>query len=802
MKSTLEWLREFVDFELEPVALADRLTNVGLECTVEIEGALDGVVVGEILEVSQHPRADHLKVCRVRARSEVFTVVCGAPNTEAMTKVPFAQVGAQLPEGIEIEATEIRGVRSEGMLCSEAELGVGEDASGLWILPETLRVGVPLDEALHLSDWVFEFDLTPNRGDCLSILGLALEVAAIAGSKVRIPEIKMKEEGTPIDERFKVRIRDPDLCPRYVARIVEATSVRPSPLWMRRRLQLVGLRPINNLVDVTNYVMWELGQPLHAFDLDLLEGAQIVVQRARDGESFVSLDGEARSLTGEMLMIWDGVKPVAVAGVMGGENSEVLKESRNILIESAHFAPMNIRRTARRLGMATEASRRFERGIDPEGCVRAANRAAYLIANLAGGTVAPGCIDAHPIPVEHKPILLRPAKVNELLGTRLEAGEIKSLLRRLDFEVEGRAEGALRVLPPARRVDLMREVDLVEEVARVWGFDQIPESLPGTAMVSGSQSPERQTEQRVREILVGLGFHEIITYAFIDEAGFDRLELAHDDPLRAVVALRNPIRQDQRVMRTTLLYGLLETVKRNILHKNQNLRFFEVGRVFVPRMGERLPHEPCRLGGVMTGARHSEYWGERKTFEFGFYDLKGNVEKLLDNLQIPEVRFLEEALPPFLREGSGASIVSREHGIGWLGELASSVRHNWDLEANQFVFEIDFDFLTEVGTFERRFKPLPRYPEVARDLSIVVNQDIRMGDVLREIRQVEPKWFSDAYLLDVFTEGDKIPHGKKSLTFRIIYRSDVGSLRDDEVNEQQRKLIQQLEREFKAKLRS
>jgi phenylalanyl-tRNA synthetase beta chain len=800
MKATLRWLREFVDVEWEAGDLADRLTHLGLECTVEERGVLEGVVVGEVVEVKPHPGAERLKLCRVNLGSDVASVVCGAPNTRVGNKYPMALVGAHLPGDKLIAATEIRGARSEGMLCSEAELDVGEDASGLWDLPSELAPGTRLDQALDLVDWVFEFDLTPNRGDCLSILGLSYEIAALADGQVRLPELSLAESGLPIEDRFEIILRDPDLCPRYVARLVEGTRLGPAPLWMRRRLQLVGIRPINNLVDVTNYVMWELGQPLHAFDLDLLEEGRIVVQRAKVGETFVSLDGQERRLTDDMLMIWDGVKPVAVAGVMGGENSEVGPRTRNVLIESALFNPTNVRRTAKALGMATEASRRFERGIDPEGCPRAADRAARLMAELSGASIAPGRIDAYPWPVSPQRIRLRPAKVNGLLGMKLPEQEIRSSLERLGLEVKATETEAMEVIAPPRRGDLTREVDLIEEVARLQGFDQVPTTLPRTSAIARTQDRGLQIESLVREILVGYGFYEIITYAFMDVRAESRLGMRAGLVQHSTVTLLNPIRQDQSMMRTTLLPGLLETVLQNFNRKNPNLRLFEVGRVYLPSKGELLPREARRLALAVSGARYPEHWSTARE-NVDVFDLKGVLQGLTESLQVADIRFVPAAAG-YLREGSSMRLEVGGAAVGFLGELSPAVMAAWDLPAPAFVAEVDFEALVESACLKRSFRPLPRFPEVARDLSVLVDEGVSAGDVLGEVRRAEPAWLQDVYLYDIFTGGEHIPFGKKSLTFRLRYRSLERNLTDEEVNEQQQKVIELLSKRFGARLRS
>ncbi|MGQ9858240.1 MAG: phenylalanine--tRNA ligase subunit beta [Thermodesulfobacteriota bacterium] len=802
MKATLSWIQEFVSIEgMEARELAEGLTHRGLECSASLEGSLDGIVVAEVLEVTPHPQADRLKLCRVKGGLEILNVVCGAPNVRAGVKVPLARVGAKLPNGAHISATRIRGVLSEGMLCSEAELQLGDDASGIWILPDHLEPGDRLDEALRLKDWVLSLDVTPNRADCLSVLGLAFEVAALVGGRVRPPKIQLRETAPAISNRFQVEIRDPDLCPRYVARMVEALEIAPSPLWMRRRLQLVGLRPINNVVDITNYVMWELGQPLHAFDLDLLEGSRIVVQRARPGERFVSLDGQLRVLSEDMLMIWDGARPVAVAGVMGGQNSEVRPQTRNVLIESAYFQPMNIRRTSKALGMNTEASRRFERGVDPEGCPRAADRAAQLMAELAGGAVAAGILDVYPRPQVSQPIRLRISRTNELLGTDLTLEEVRRTLEVLSMEVKEGEGGSLLVVPPTRRVDLTREIDLVEEVARVWGFERIPSSLPGRTGAGVEETAQRGIEGKVRETLVGLGFHEAITFSFIDPMAMDRLGLAPLDRLRTALELRNPIRQDQRIMRTTLVPGLLDAVHRNLHRRTMDLRLFELGRVFLPKEGQLLPEEPRRVAGAMLGQRAPQHWSYPSS-PVDFFDLKGVVETLLEAVHLKDVCFDSENPPVFLRRSAAARILSGHRELGWLGELHPEVLEKWDLESPVFLFEMDLEELVEPFSRVPVFKPLPRFPEVVRDLSVVVGEDVPGGDVLRCIREMGLEWLESVVLYDLFRDPEKLPPGTKSLTFRIWYRSKEGSLTDEAVNQEQQRLVDGLARAFGARLRA
>ncbi len=801
MKATLGWIREFVPCDLEASELAEALTHRGLECRASLEGSLEGVVVGEVLEVRPHPRSEKLRVCQVRAGKELLSVVCGAPNVHPGIKAPLAMVGARIPSGMLVQALEIRGVSSEGMLCSEAELELGDEASGIWILPEHLPSGQRLDAVLDLSDWVLSFELTPNRADCLSVLGICFEVAAITGAQVRIPEIELQERGAPMAGRFQVEIRDPELCPRYVARMVEGVKIKPSPLWMRRRLQLVGLRPINNVVDVTNYVMWELGQPLHAFDLELLEGSRIVVQRARPGEKFISLDGQTRDLGPEMLMIWDGQRPVAVAGVMGGENSEVRAQTTNVLIESAFFNPMSIRRTAKALGMNTEASKRFERGVDPEGCARAARRAARLMADLAGGTVARGELDVYPNPQPPQTLKLRVSRVNSLLGTTLGAEEVKHCLELLSMEVQESSQDVFMVKPPTRRVDLTREIDLVEEVARVWGYHRIPNSLPGRRLPMVEHGVEWNWDSRIREILVGFGFNEVITFSFMDPGALDRLDISLEDPMRATLKLKNPLRQDQGVMRTSLVPGLLDAVHGNLHRRNNDLRLFELGRVFLPKEGEPLPQEPRRLAGAMVGQRTPLHWSSGSA-SVDFFDLKGVVEGLVCDLRIGDVSFLGGQCPSFLNPAAAARVVSGQRELGWLGELDPEVQHRWDLELPVLLFEMDLELLLELCVTVPRYSSIPRFPEVVRDLSMIVGEEVPAGRLIEFIRDEGGQWLENVVLYDLFQDPDKLPPNTKSLTFRLWFRSREGSLTDEAVNLEQQRILEGLKETLGAKLRT
>ena len=539
MLVSLKWLRDYVDVDAPAAELAERLTMAGLEVDALSEKgpAFRGVKVARILSLKPHPDSDHLSLCEVTTGESSYPVVCGAGNIRVGDTVPLAPVGAALPGDLVIRRSRIRGEVSEGMLCSEEELGIGADASGIMILPSDLPLGGELGEVLNLGDAVLDISVTPNRADCLSIVGVAREWAAITGKKLRYPAADVVESDEDIREVTSVSILDSDLCPRYAARIIKNVRIGPSPLWIRQRLEAVGLRPINNIVDVTNFVMMELGQPLHAFDFRFLEEGRIVVRRSREGEPFISLDGKERVLSADTLLICDGVKPVAIGGVMGGLNSEISASTEVILLESAYFNPSSIRKTSRELAMGTDAAFRFERGIDPEGVIRALNRAARLIAEISGGTLCKGVIDQYPRRVETaRRIPLRSRRVNDILGIAVPTEEIVRILESLEMKVEPLGEGRFEVTPPTCRVDIAREIDLIEEIIRLYGYDRVPETLPGISAMAGTGDGKRSVEGRLREIMTGAGYTEVINYSFISPDAVDRLGIGEADERRSHVS--------------------------------------------------------------------------------------------------------------------------------------------------------------------------------------------------------------------------------------------------------------------------
>lgn len=783
MLVSLKWLKDYVDIRISPAELVDRLTMAGLEVEAirETGPSFRDVVVAKILSVKPHPQADKCFLCEVTTGDSTYPVVCGAGNISSGDMVPLAKIGAIIPGGYTIRSSKIRGETSEGMLCSEQELGIGDDAAGIMILPDNLPVGENLSDALDLTDIVLDVAITPNRSDCLSIIGIAREVAAITAAELRYPNVTVSENDEDIHQITSVDILDPDLCPRYSARIIKNVSIKPSPLWMRQRLEAVGLRAINNIVDVTNYVMMELGQPLHAFDFRFLEEGRIVVRRPRVGETFISLDGKERILETDTLMICDGVKPVAIAGIMGGLNSEVKEDTETILVESAYFDPSSIRKSSKWLGMSTDAAFRFGRGVDPEGVINASARAAQLMAEISGGTVCRGCIDQYPRKVEKaRDIPLRIKRVNNILGTDINAVEIVKILKSLNMAVHGDNNGNYRATPPTYRVDIEREIDLIEEVARLYGYDRIPVTLPPGSSMTITKDRKEILIERLREILRGSGYSEIITYSFISPDLLDLLGLAAGDERRKVVKISNPLTEDQSVMRTTLVSSLLETMKKNANAGCFDLKVFEIGRVFFHQREGELPRDKNMLGCLISGLLDNNIWLSK--IHVDFYDLKGCVENIFDGLKILNVEFSSDYRETFLHPGKSCGIYAGKQCIGFLGEVHPDVLMRMDLKNKAYVFEIDIDILTNCFSGEVFYKDLPRYPSVVRDVAFVVGEDLEADKMLNIARDMGKELLEKVSVFDVYS-GKSIPRGKKSLGLRFIYRAPERTLTDDEVSQ-------------------
>lgn len=802
MKFSINWLNEYVDVKLSTQELSDRLTMAGLEVEAVTNdfAFLDSVLLGKIVTSEKHPNADKLQLCKVDTGDGALKdVVCGAPNAKAGMQVAMAQVGATLPNGLTLKATKIRGEKSEGMLCSTAELGLSDDHSGIMDLNFNLPLGTPLSQALGLNSATLEIGLTPNRADCASIMGIAREVAAIQQTKMRKPliETKFNNDGLGIHNVTSVTVEAPDHCPRYAARLVKNVKIKPSPNWLKSYLLSIGLRPINNIVDITNFVLMECGQPLHAFDFNTLAENRVVVKLAKDGDKFTTLDGKERTLTAEMLMICDGQKPVGIAGVMGGLNSEITTNTRNVLIESAYFAPSSIRKTSKKLGLHTDASFRFERGVDHEGCLYALDRAADLMARLGEGELTDGLIDIKGALPQPNIIELPLAMVQRLLDLPLTLAEVQKHLESVEFICQPKGDAGLTVTVPSFRVDVSLPEDLIEEVARLYGYEKVPVKMP-VIPVDPAKIPEMMDFNSLLKIkMSGLGFNEIISYNFIPAQSCDRLGLCENDPRRNVVKLLNPLSEEMAVLRSSLTPGLLHNMAYNVAHQQRNLKTFEIAKTFVMQNGEELPCETEILAALWTGLRNPSGWlGEQAA---DFYDMKGAVEALLAGLHISNIEFKAIANNNlqynYLKPCHRAEITAFGTVIGSLGELDAKTLKNFGLKQTAFILELDIESLKHNITPVTYHADNTRYPSTSRDITLLVNKNVTAAEILAFINAAKARYMENAEVVAVFT-GEKLPEGKKSISFRMHYRSKEKTLEDNDVNPVHEKLSQKLNAAF------
>lgn len=797
MRVPLNWLKEFVEIPVSPDELAERLTAAGVavDVVIPVGGEIRDVVVGRVEEIRPHPNADRLTICHTSTGETVYEIVTGATNLFPGAVVPLALEGARLAGGKILKKARFRGVSSCGMLCSEAELGLEEKSAGIMILPPETPLGADICKVLGLPDYVLELDLTPNRGDCLSILGVAREAAALYGLELKLPPVLNGKAGAAGDYAG-VEIDAPELCGRYVARIFEDVNIGPSPLWIQVRLRLAGMRPINNIVDITNYVMLELGQPLHAFDYHTLRGKKIVVRRARDGEKLVSLDGVPREFSTDDLLIADAERAVAVAGVMGGLDTEVTAATGTILLESANFNPQSVRRTARKLALRSEASLRFEKGVDIQGAMRAADRTAYIVEEIGAGRAVPGAIDCYPAADEPKTVLVRPALVDRILGVEVPHNEAVQWLERLGLGV--REEDKKWVVSvPAYRPDVSIEEDIVEEVARFYGYDRIPSTLISGETTTGRRSPMDDFQSRICGLLAGFGLTELITYSFIDPVLYDRLRLPPDDPLRRVLRLKNPISEEQSVLRTTLLPGILSTIGRNVSRRVVDMAVFEVGKVFCLRAWGEPPEEPVKLGLAVTG-KGPRGW-EGPPAEMDFFFLKGIIEAVLRRLGVTDAVFTPLESNPSLHPGRAAKVSAGGKELGFMGQLHPEVQEAFELPNRVVAGEFDVAALFNARR-AAAFSDLLRFPGVPRDIAFVFPEEVPAALVMDAIRTAAGTLLRDLRLFDVY-KGEKLPPGTRSLAFSLLFQAGDRTLTDDEVAESLDAVINRLKEQFGGTLR-
>ena len=799
MRVPISWLKEYVSFEDSPRGLADRLTFSGTEVEgIETIGATyDGIVVGEVLQVDRHPNADKLTLCAVNFGAGRLTVVCGAPNVRAGGKYPFAPSGTTLPTGLKLKKAKIRGVESEGMLCAEDELGLSKDHAGLMELDAAWAPGTPLSEVLGPPETVLDLEITPNRPDCLCMIGIAREVAAMYGVPLKLPAIEFTEAGAPASASTRVDVEDTDGCPRYTARILRGVKIGPSPAWMKRRLEAAGVRSINNVVDITNYVMLECGQPLHAFDQTLLREGRIVVRRARAGDQLATLDGIGRPLNETSLLIADAERPVALAGIMGGAGSEIQDTTTTVLLESASFKPAGIRATSRRIGLSTESSYRFERGVDAAIAEWASRRAAQLMQQCASAEIAPGVVDVYPAPRAPQTVNCRYGVLQSVLGIPVEAARVQQIFNALELTVVKTDETSCTVKIPTFRGDVEREIDLAEEFARIHGLDKIPTPSPRAELVPGADDRPIQALQLLRDRLAGLGLTEIMNYSFVSDALLDLLD--RQDTARRV-RLPNPISADHALLRNSLVPQMLETLGRNAARQVREATLFEMGRVFFPDAQGRATEETRVAVGLMGPAgrtgmdRHNPV-----TEEDMFLWAKGLWESLTRALRTPALGY-ETAETAWTEPGKAVALKVSDQRVGLLGLVKSHLRKEWRISEPVAVLEFTPEpLLTELFK-PRSFTAVAAYPSVSRDMALVVNQSIRHENIEEIIKKHATKDLESVVLFDIFS-GEGIGAGKKSLAYSLTYRSLERTLTDEDANRYHETVKSALKRELEVEIR-
>lgn len=792
MKLSRKWLSEFTDIKATDKEYADAMTLSGSKVEgVEVLGAeISNVVVGRVLTIERHSDSDHLWICTVDVgRENPIQIVTGAQNVKAGDLVPVALRGSTLPGGIKIKKGNLRGVKSEGMLCSLKELGLdlhdfpyaAED--GIFILQEDCKPGDDIKGVIGFDDSVVEFEITNNRPDCFSIIGLARESAVTFGTELKLKAPEVKGSGGDIMDYIDIEIEDSKLCPRYTARVVKNIKIEPSPKWMRQRLRASGIRPINNIVDITNYVMLEYGQPMHAFDYSCVEGKKIVVRTARAGETLETLDGNFRKLSADMLLIADAYRPIGVAGVMGGGNSEITDKTTTIVFESANFNGVSVRKTATALGMRTDASGRFEKGLDPMGTLPAVQRACELVEMLGAGEVVDGVVDVVAADIETVTLPLEKDKINTLLGTDISGQFMVKVLTDLGFTVEN---GIITV--PSWRPDIEHYSDIAEEVARFYGYNVIEPTVFRGAAVEGGLTAQQAAVRSLGELCRGIGFTEILTYSFIGDSDYDKLHISPDSPLRKSLKILNPLGDDTSLMRTTGLPSMLEVLGRNSSYRNREVRLYELAKVYIPIDGAILPDERTRL---VLGA-----YGENEDF----FSLKGCLEAILKSQRITEPEFTAKSDNPSFHPGRCAEITFGGKVLGIMGQVHPKVQESYGIDMPVYAAELDLDIILESRPPEATYKPLSRYPSVYRDLAIVCDADTTVAAIGKVIKLAGGALLKEVKLFDIYT-GSPIPEGKKSAAFSLEFCSEEQSLTDVDVAPLMERILELLEKELGAQIR-
>lgn len=810
MQVSIKWLKDYIDFTETPEQLADKLTMAGIpvENVVDPGEGLEKVVTGRIEKLEPHQNSDHLQICTMNVGlAENIIIVTGAQNVAEGQVVPVAMVGAHLPNGMKISKGKLRGVASNGMLCSAQELKLDleklpeEQKTGIFILPSDTPVGIPAKDVLGLNDVVLEFELTANRADCFSVFGLVREIAAITGNKPHFPEIKVNEDdNTKLNDIFSVEIADPDLCSRFSTRMLKNVKIGPSPEWMQQRLEGAGIRSINNVVDVTNFVMIELGHPMHAYDYDKITGKKLIARRAIEGEELHTLDDTSRKAKGEMLVIADSEKAAGLAGIMGGFETEITNTTTTVVLESADFYGPCIRRTARACGLSSEASGRFERGVDSETTIKALDRAAQLLQEMGACTVCEGIVDVYPNPKQANYVTFTPEQINNHLGTNIAKDVMLNIITSVGFDVTKDENDEITVKVPSWRNDVTCMADISEEIARLHGFDKIKSTLPNGVSMQGTQSAKQTFIDKVKASLSSQGLYETISFALTNEETFNKLNIPQDSPLRKAVPIMNPLSDEYPLVRTTLLSSIFDNLARNLARKNDDVALFEVGSVFFPKAlpVTELPDEVVKIAGAITGRRNAQGWNQTNDM-VDFYDAKGIIEELLANLRV--TRYTVEAGTHYaMHPGKTALFKKGRDVIATVGEVHPAVLSAYGITKPVYIFELDATTVMKYMAKDLKYKALPKYPATSRDLAMLVDVDVNAADIEKAMTKAAGQNLTQITLFDVYT-GKQVEEGKKSLAFSLTFQSNDKTLTDAEIDPAIEKIVAKLQKDFNANLR-
>ncbi|MBE3091661.1 MAG: phenylalanine--tRNA ligase subunit beta [Candidatus Atribacteria bacterium] len=808
MQVSYNLLKEYVDIDISAEELAKRLTINGiiLERMENISTEIEKVVVGRITAIDKHPENKILSVCQVDIKEEILQIICGAKNMKVSDKVVVALEGAKLPQIGIIKSKKFENVLSLGMLCSASELGIEPGESpGILILEEDAVIGEDIRKVIKFEDTIFNFEIHSNRPDLMSIIGIAREVAAITDNKLKTPEIKIKEEDERIEKDITVKIEAEDLCPRYTGRVIKNITVEESPLWLKWKLRLLGARPINNIVDITNFVMMETGQPLHAFDLDLIKGKTIIVRRSRTGETIFTLDDVERQLPSKSLVIADTEEPIALAGIMGGKHSEIDQNTKNVFLESAYFSSVNNRRSTAKFGLRTEASNRFEKGIDKEVQIYALDRAADLINKIAMGKISSGKIDTNEKLYQPCKINLRIKRVNRILGQLLDKNESKiknkiiNILDKLEFKVVEDKGEYIEVIPPSFRGDVEREIDIIEEIARIYGYDKIKPTLFNHTIAQEGKNFRFKLIDQARETLIGCGLNEVITYSFISPDIFDRIRIPEGHKLRNAIKIKDPMTRDHSLMRTSLISSLLEVIKWNTNRQAELVKIFEVGKIYLPYPDKpnSLPQEKLIIAGAINKIGRGDIW--EKSLSLDIFDIKGIIETVFQSLKVENWEVIPGNHPAFHPLRNGKIIMGGEE-IGIFGEIHPEVINNYRIPGKVNWFEIDFENLLPNVPSDIKYCVLPKYPSVQRDLAMIIKEEILSADIIKTIKSIDEKLIKKVTLFDIF-KGKQIGDSYKSLAYSVVFQAENRTLTDQEVGNIFKEIREQLITKFSAKIR-